>query len=129
ARVTVARDEIDAGRRDGGGPVVDGGLHPLLVRLGDEGAVVVEAERREGPAVVGARLQHVELGSSHLTMLGRPDLPRVRIHRGTLVLSMPIGEDLGQRTRLVHEGVVWRDAPVVEEPHGLSRWNGQILNY
>src|SRR5690606_3845546 len=113
-RERVARVDEQARRRDGRDPVVHGLLHPLAVRGDvDRVAVVVDAVADDGPAVVAAGPDEVELVATARPVLVRPDIARFRMDREALRVAVAVAPDLGQCALAVHERVVRGDAAVL----------------
>src|SRR5690606_1089622 len=101
-------------RRDGRDPVVHGLLHPLAVRGDvDRVAAVVDPVADDGPAVVAAGPDEVELVAAARPLLVLPELAGFRMDGEALRVAVAVAPDLGQRALAVHERVVRGDAAIL----------------
>ena len=91
-----------------------------MVERADGGAVVVGAVGDERPAVVGARLQDVELVAAERAVLVLPQLARLGMERQPLRTAVAGRVDLGQVSRLAGKRVVGRRGAVVAQPQHLA---------
>ena len=69
------------------------------------------AIRDDGPAVVGALANEVDLIPTPRTVFSRPELP-VCVEARTLRVSMPVGSNLGADTVLANEWVIRRHGAI-----------------
>src|SRR6185503_1385723 len=104
-------------------------LHSFLVAgrvdLGAER--VVRAVTDDGPAVVLALLDDVELVAALRTVLALPERVGGPVEVEALRIAMAVTPDLGQRAGAADERVVLRDAAVVVQANDLALTAAQVL--
>src|SRR4030095_1371772 len=113
----VARVERHARERNRRYPHDNRLFHPFLPRLlRDTRTGIAASVADDGPAVVLARLDDVDLVAAIRSLLARPDFAGLRIHRQTELVAMTHRVDLWLVSRTPHKRVVWRNRPVVAKP-------------
>ncbi len=77
---------------------------------------VVHAAADDGPSVVESRLDEVELVTALGPVLGLPQVPRLRVHRQTLRVAVPVAPDRRLDPLDPDERVVGGNAAVLVDP-------------
>src|SRR5215207_4322680 len=93
----------------------------------DFAAIVVIAPTHLGPTIVAAGLGDVDLVPAKRTVLAFPKHTGFGMDREALDVAVPVGPDLGPRTRAVHEGVVGRYGAVRVDADELAQVVRKVL--
>ena len=128
ARESVGRVEGDAAGADRRRPLQHRLLHARRLGLvAHRSAVVVDAERDGGPAVVQALPDVVQLVPAPRSVFGGEKLSGHGVPGHSLHVPVAVAPDGGPRARLPHERVVLRDLAVVAYAMHLAMGVGQTL--
>src|SRR5687768_6429767 len=92
----------------------------LLLQVADLGTTVVDAVGDDGPAVVRARLDQVELIAAARAVLGLVERAGHRMEREALRAAVAVGVDLRCHTLLTYEWVVARHAAVIVQAEDIA---------
>ena len=83
--------------------------------FGNRVAVVVDAIRSNGPTIIIARSQNIDLIAPLRTVFVGPDFTRCGMHRHALGISVAVGENFLLAIGFIEEWISARDASIVVE--------------